>query len=225
MLTEKKKLPKWYKPTLICLVVIIVFIIVLPEPDKPALPEYNIFETNKGDSHSSYRINVGDSLPNQEQAVGILDKIAEDDPALKVDVFIYRKGFQKNSGADARVSKSESEKTYTILSTDNSTLQKAAGYTFDSIPGKKELFAGLSNMGSKILFYELENGKFIKVFISSPGSYFVDEIIKDPASGGDIDRFIFKDGAESFIYDVDKTNKIIKITNQDGDAVDVHKLL
>ena len=225
MTTEKKKFPKAYKIILICLVAIIVFVLVLPEPDKPTLPEYNIFETNKGDNHSSYRINVGDSLPSEEQAIGILDKIAEDDPASKVDVFLYRKGFHKHSGADARASKSESEKNYTILSADNSKLQKATGYTFDSIPGKKELYAGLSNMGSKILFYELENGKFIKVFISSPGSYFIDEIIKDPARTGDIERFVFQDGQESYIYDIDKTNKLIKITDQDGAAVDVHKLL
>lgn len=225
MLTEKKEFPKLYKIILISVAAIIAFILVLPEPEKLALPEYNIFETNKGDSYSTYRVSVGDSLPNQEQAIGILDKIADDDAAHKVDVFLYRKGFHKNSGADGRISKSESEKNYTILSADNSKLQKAAGYTFDSIPGKKELFSGLSNMGAKISFYELDNGKFIKVFISSPGSYLVDEITKDPNNSGDIERYIFKDGTESFIYDVDKTNKLIKITDQDGAAVDVHKLL
>ena len=65
MTTEKRNFQKPTKIILICLVAIIVFVLVLPEPDKPALPEYNIFENNKGDNPSSYRINVGDSLPSQ----------------------------------------------------------------------------------------------------------------------------------------------------------------
>lgn len=225
MTTEKKKFTKTHKIILISLAALIVFIMLLPEPDKPVLPEYKVIKSDLDDKFSSYRVLVGDSLPNETQALAVLEEITKNDPAPKSHVFLYRKGFEMNSGADARIEKTEEGNSYELLTVDNSKFQKAAGYTFDSIPTKKELFSGLSNMGAKWFIYELENGKFIKVFIFAPGSYQLEDITKDPANGGDIYRFYYKDEHGTFTNTIDTYKKTITITDQNGAAIDVHRLL
>lgn len=225
MTTPKKKFTKTHKIILISLAALIVFILLLPEPEKVPLPEFKIIKSDLDEKFSTYRVLVGDSLPNESQALAMLEDITKNDPAPKSNVFLYRKGFEMNSGADARIDKIEEGNSYLLLSADNSTLQKAAAFTFDSLPTKKELFAGLSNMGAKYFIYELDNGKYIKVFIFSPGQYHVEDITKDPSNGGDIHRFYYKDEHGTFTNTIDTYKKTITITDQNGAAVDVHRLL
>ena len=201
------------------------------ESTTTTLPEYTIVKSDVDGSDASYRVQVGDTLPNEQESIAIFRKVTgiEEGPAPRnTAVYFTRAGFSALADAQAYVmyTKTDEKPKYLLQSATNDHLKKVESLTFDSIPNKKLIVECLEAQGAKIIIYQKPSGEYFEVLIFGDGTY--DDIVPLKAAPGNSPESIvlykIEDG-EKFTYKEDKTGKTIEVYNGNNSLFSAYKIL
>lgn len=200
------------------------------ENSQAAVQPYTIIKSNIEGNDATYRVQVGDTLPNEQESIAIFKEVAgiKDGPAERnTAVYFTRSGFSANADAHAyvRFTKSDEAPQYKLQSASNARMKEAETFTFDSLPEKKLVAELLDAQGSKIAIYKKGSNEYFKVVIFSKGSYDIEPM--KPASGNSEDKIVIskKEDDETFTYKEDETGTMIEVYNGNNSLFNSYKIL
>lgn len=204
-----------------------------PAP-KPApavnLPEYTIVERDITAKDASYRVQVGDTLPNEQESIAIFRKVTgiEEGPTTRnTAVFFTRAGFSALIDAQASVSylKSNEKPEYKLLSASNDQLKKIAALTFDSIPKKKMIVECLQAQGAKLIIYQKPSGEYFEVLLFESGSYDLEPLKAGKGNSPESIVLYKTEDGEKYTYKEDNTGTTLEAYNGNNVLFDSYKII
>lgn len=190
-----------------------------------ALPPYTIVASDVDEKDARYRVQVGDTLPDEQQSIAIARKVSgiENMPARNTAVFLTRAGFSALADAQARVTflTSAEKPEYVLQSGSNTRLKEAESFTFDSIPNKKLIVECIQSSGTKMFIYQKPSGEYLKVLVFSPGSYDV-----EPMKGeGNPLVFTKTEEDEKFTYKLNESGETMEVYNGNNSLIHSFKVI
>jgi len=194
------------------------------------LPEYTVVKSEVDGNDASYRVQTGDTLPNEQECIAIFKKVTgiEEGPATRnTAVYFTRAGFSALADAQAYVmyTKTDEKPKYLLQSATNDHLKKVESLTFDSIPNKKLIVECLEAQGAKIIIYQKPSGEYFDVLIFGDGTYEIEALKAAPGNSPEsIVLYKIEDG-EKFTYKEDKTGKTIEVYNGNNSLFSGYKIL
>lgn len=195
-----------------------------------ALPAYTVVQSDVDGKDASYRVQVGDTLPNEQESIAIFKKVTgmEEGPATRnTAVYFTRAGFSALVDAQAYVmyTKSDKEPKYMLQSASNDVLKKVAALTFDSIPDKKPVAELLEAQGAKMIIYQKPSGEYFNVYLFESGGYDIEPMKAGPGNSADAIVLTRTEDGEKFTYKEDKTGKTMEVYNGDNTLYNSYKIL
>lgn len=192
-------------------------------------PPFTIVKSDVSGNDARYRVQVGDSLPNEEQAIALFRKIAhyEGGTATRnMSVYLTREGFAPLLDAHAHVSMSKGDEKpkYVIQTASNDRLQELAGLSFDSIPNKTLIVEFLDASGSKRGVYKKPSGGYLYVTMFGKDSYDVESIKLGKGHSADQIELVTT-GDDSFTYREDETGSMLEVYTSEGKLYNAYKIL
>lgn len=194
------------------------------------LPPYTIVKQDVDGKDATYRIQVGDTLPNEQESIAIFRKvsgIADNKTSRNTAVYFTRAGFSAIADAHAYVmfTKSDEAPQYKLQTADNASMKAGEALTFDSIDNKKLVVEMMDAHGSKTIIYKMPSGEYKRVIIFGGGSYDISTMKGGPGNSAEKIVLIRKDDDETFTYKEDETGKMIEVYNANNSLFNAYKIL
>ncbi|HEX6431886.1 MAG TPA: hypothetical protein VF008_29545 [Niastella sp.] len=190
-----------------------------------ALPPYTIVESDVDSKDARYRIQVGDTLPNEQESIAIARKVAgiENKPTRNTGVYFTRAGYTALADAQARVIflVSEEKPEYALQSETNARLKEIESFTFDSIPDKKLIIECIESAGTKMFIYQKPSGEYFKVLVFSPGSYDIEPMKAE----GNPQVFTKTEEGEKFTYKLNESGTSMDVYNGNNTLFNSFKVI
>lgn len=193
-------------------------------------PPFTIVKSDIGGNDARYRVQVGDSLPNEEQAMALFKKIAhyEGGTATRnTSVYLTREGFAPLLDAHAHVSMSKGDEKpkYVIQTASNDRLKELAELSFDSIPNKTLIVEFLDAGGSKRGVYKKPSGGYLYVIMFGKDNYEVESIKLGKGHTADQIELVTTGDDDSFTYKEDETGTMLEVYTSEGKLYNAYKIL
>jgi hypothetical protein len=193
------------------------------------LPDYTVVKSDVDAKDASYRIQVGDTLPNEQQSIAIFKKVSgiEEGPVSRnTAVYFTRAGYSiHDAQAYVMYTKSDNEPQYKLQSASNDRLKKTEALTFDSIPNKKMIVECLEAQGAKIIIYQKPSGEYFKVMIFESGGYDIEPMKAGPGNSASTIVLNITEDGEKFTYKEDLTGKTMEVYNGENIVINSYKIL
>lgn len=199
------------------------------ESKSVTLPAYTVVKSDVDGKDAAYRIQVGDTLPNEQESIAIFRKVTgiENGPTPRnTAVYFTRAGYSiHDAQAYVMYLKSDNEPQYKLQSASNDRLKKIAALTFDSIPNKKMIVECLEAQGAKIIIYQKPSGEYFNVMIFESGSYDIEPMKAGPGNSASTTVLTKTEEGEKFTYKEDPTGKIMEVYNGENIVINSYKIL
>jgi hypothetical protein len=190
-----------------------------------ALPPYTIVKSDADREDATYRVQVGDTLPDEQQSIAIARKVAgiENMPNRNTQVFLTRAGFSALADAHAHVTflTSAEKPEYVLQSGSNTRLKEAESLIFDSIPNKKLIVECIVSSGAKMFIYQKPAGEYLKVLVFSPGSYDIEPVKAEENP----QVFTMMEEGEKFTYKLNESGETMELYNGHNSLMNSYKVI
>lgn len=189
------------------------------------IPPYTVVHSEVDGKDAKYRVQVGDTLPDEEQSIALARKVAgiENMPSVNTAVYITRAGFSALADAHAYVMflNSEEKPSYKLQSSSNDRLKEIVALTFDSIPNKKLIFECLDAAGTKVFIYQKPAGDYIKVLVFDDRSYDIEPMKAEKNA----QVFTKTEDDEKFTYKLNETGETMEVYNGNNSLLKSFRVL